>query len=123
MCVCLTLNRTCRLETDALHAIGGTEHGWVGTADSGKTWGVISAAEGHLKGEATTDAVVRTTITHTMWCTLLYFGFETCFGPLYSGFETCFGPKHVWCWDPIAKHISNPEFGAILIHNVSSDTA
>ena len=22
--------------------------------------------------------------------------------------------QRLWCWDPIAKHISNPEFGAIL---------
>ena len=30
---------------------------------------------------------------------------------LYAGFETCFGwgPRHQRCWDPIAKHISNPD--------------
>ena len=37
---------------------------------------------------------------------------------LYAGFETWFGwdPQHLWCWDPIlAKHISNPDFGHIIL--------
>ena len=32
-----------------------------------------------------------------------------------SGSETCFGwgPRHLWCWDSIANHISNPDVGYI----------
>ena len=35
---------------------------------------------------------------------------------LRSGFETCFGwdPRHPRRWDPIAKHISNPDLGCIF---------
>ena len=36
---------------------------------------------------------------------------------LYAGFETWFGWDSTYrCWDPIAKHISTPDFGTILIH-------
>ena len=33
----------------------------------------------------------------------------------YSGFETCFGwdPRDQRCRDPIAKHISNPDFAPL----------
>ena len=30
--------------------------------------------------------------------------------------ETCFGPDPT-CWDPISKHISNPDFGYTVFYN------
>ena len=34
--------------------------------------------------------------------------------PLHSGLKTCFDPNPR-CWDPISKHISNPEFASYVL--------
>ena len=37
---------------------------------------------------------------------------------LRAGFETCFAPQHLSALGSDSKHISNPDFGAILIYNL-----
>ena len=61
---------------------------------------------------------------NTMWRNLLYSGFHTpkavtyheptvmwwfMIGHSLGRMETCFGPSTPRCWDPISKHISNPD--------------
>ena len=82
------------------------------------------AGQDYTSGRRTCSAAVAVSVALTFWshvsmmrrCRRAWEYNGAKFALFNTGPETCFGwdPWHQMCWDPIEKHISNPDFGAIL---------